>query len=269
MMQNLVRAVHSSRTPVLGRTMLEWIPSPLRERLWAGKNALVGSLAQRGFVESLHFSLERQLIQMNIENVVDVGANRGLYGRLIRRIGFRGRILSFEPVEDLYRSLCGVAAADSSWETYRYALGDVDQMAMQMNVMASDVFSSLLAPSEAGRALFRDDIEVSRIEEVQIRRADAVLPELLAPSDLRRTHVKVDTQGFDRRVLSGFGAMISQVQSLQIEVSLVALYEGADDSLAHVVELMQSGYCLTAFVPVARDKTGRILEADALFRRVT
>jgi len=50
------------------------------------------------FLHDLH--LKRMLDRHRITTVLDIGANVGGFGLLLRRIGFAGRIVSFEPVQE-------------------------------------------------------------------------------------------------------------------------------------------------------------------------
>jgi Methyltransferase FkbM domain len=47
--------------------------------------------------------------------------------------------------------------------------------------------------------------------------------------DLRRTYLKLDTQGFDLEVLRGGAQVISTLPALQTEVSFHPFYEGMPD----------------------------------------
>jgi hypothetical protein len=51
--------------------------------------------------------------------VLDVGANRGQYGTLLREAGYAGRIVSFEPVPHIAQQLEAVAAKDGNWSVHR------------------------------------------------------------------------------------------------------------------------------------------------------
>jgi len=42
--------------------------------------------------------LHRLLPSLNVNCVIDVGAHHGEFARLVRQVGYRGRIVSFEPV---------------------------------------------------------------------------------------------------------------------------------------------------------------------------
>ena len=60
-----------------------------------------------------------------IDLLFDVGANAGQYGEMSRMLGYKGKIVSFEPVTDAYQRLEQASAKDSKWTINRYALGDV------------------------------------------------------------------------------------------------------------------------------------------------
>jgi hypothetical protein len=68
-----------------------------------------------------------ELLQINC--VIDVGANQGQYGRFLRAIGYRGNIISFEPSGDDYDLLSRLAEKDPRWSTHQLALVDSDQLA--------------------------------------------------------------------------------------------------------------------------------------------
>ena len=80
-----------------------------------------------------------------VDCVLDVGANRGQYGHELRQAGYRGRLMSFEPVEHLCRELQQAAAGDATWSAHCMALGR-ETGAFDINVTRHDVFTSFRAP---------------------------------------------------------------------------------------------------------------------------
>jgi len=246
--------------------MLDNAPSSVREKLWTMKHRVIRWMASQSFVDSLHVSLQDQLRQLGITHVIDIGANRGQYGRLLRRLGFRGRIISFEPVHECYESISEVATADGNWEVHQLALGDADGVVV-INVMSDDVFSSLLQPSAVGREMFPADNRVTKSESVWLRRLGPLVSSFVQANEWARTHFKSDAQGSEPAILRGLGDSLTQLPSLQIEVSLVGIYEGQAGYQEVLRPLHELGYELTAFYPVARDSSLRIVEADVLLRR--
>jgi FkbM family methyltransferase len=63
------------------------------------------------------------LAELEIDCVLDVGANRGQFARHLRAIGYRGRIVSFEPNPDEFAILQRSFASDPAWSGYPIALG--------------------------------------------------------------------------------------------------------------------------------------------------
>ena len=64
------------------------------------------------------YSLRRIKIMRgnNINLVIDVGAHRGTYGNELRNDGYRGRIVSFEPLAGPFNELRKKVEKDSLWE---------------------------------------------------------------------------------------------------------------------------------------------------------
>ena len=72
-------------------------------------------------------SLEQHLMDLfercAINCVIDVGANVGRYGALLRNGGYRGRIVSFEPAAETFAELEKASDGDPDWQALRMALG--------------------------------------------------------------------------------------------------------------------------------------------------
>src|SRR5579862_2380847 len=59
--------------------------------------------------------------------VFDVGANTGQFGRELRQLGYRGRIVSFEPLSAAWAKLKDASNNDPMWEVSpRCAIGSED-----------------------------------------------------------------------------------------------------------------------------------------------
>src|SRR5215210_642812 len=79
----------------------------------------------------------------SIDLVFDVGANDGHFGLWLRECGYRGRIVSFEPIRAVFDLLKARADEDGDWEAHPVALGERPGKAV-INVAELSVFSSLL-----------------------------------------------------------------------------------------------------------------------------
>lgn len=170
--------------------------------------------------------LERQRISL----VVDVGANEGQYGARLRHAGYAGRIVSFEPGAEAHRAVAGRARADARWEVApRLALGSKTGRAQLKTGNRSDMNSLLRVRATTLEAFPK--LSIDSEETVEVRRLDGVLDELVAPAPEERTFLKIDTQGYEAAVLAGAEGFIARIAGLQIEMSLVPLYEGESDYL--------------------------------------
>ena len=204
------------------------------------------------------------LRQQQVDCVLDVGANRGQYGLDLRRAGYTGHIVSFEPVADVFAELQAAAAADGNWSAYPYALGREDGTTT-INVVPGTL-SSVLQPTRFGRKRYAQ-LREATTSEVPLRRLDSLLDEVL-PAGTRRPYLKLDTQGFDLEVFAGLGERASDIVAMQAEVSLLQIYEGMPDITEALEVYRGAGFDVTALYPVSRQSaTSRVLEFDCVMVR--
>jgi FkbM family methyltransferase len=209
----------------------------------------------------------RNLLQLHrIDLVLDVGANRGQFARLARRVGYAGEIVSFEPLRHNHKMLHAAAAADGHWRVLPFALGR-EPAEMDFAVHRNDSFSSLHAVNEAGVARFGDMVAVERIERVQVRTLDSVWPEL-GLGDGRRLLLKTDTQGHDLAVLAGASEVLRHTLAVATEASIQPIYTDTPLFPEVVAWLQSCGFVLSGVFPTGhRPDDLALIEVDAFFTR--
>jgi len=199
--------------------------------------------------------------------VVDVGANRGQFALLLRRLGYAGRIVSVEPGLEAFRLLEAVARADEDWRVLRVALGSEPGEA-KLQITLSDDLSSLRLPTARAHSYFPDASRVVRTEEVSVSTLALLFEELVRGVPEPRVLLKIDTQGYDLEVLKGAESVLPRVAALQIEVAFAALYSGVP-SWHEVLSWCEGrGFGLYGLFPVLRDPCGQLVEADGILVRV-
>jgi len=197
--------------------------------------------------------------------VLDVGARIGDYGRWLRQIGYRGRIVSFEPVAEHIQVLTEVAASDGRWTVQPYGLGSRSE-ARTISVTKSSDFTSLLPPRADAMALF-PGAAVDREETVEVRRLDELFATVTAGLAEPRVYLKLDTQGSDVEVLRGATGCLDRVVAGQTELSFVPLYEGQPSYLEALAELDRYGLAPAGFFVEARTADWRLIEANCVIVR--
>jgi FkbM family methyltransferase len=217
---------------------------------------------------TIHNSTEMRLAHLlreaGIDLVLDVGANAGQYATGLRLFGYVGRIVSFEPLSSAHAQL-SCAARRGGWEVApRMAIGEADGD-ISIHLAGNSVSSSILDMLPMHESAAPGSAYVSS-ETVPLRRLDGVAGDYLA--DARSVLLKIDTQGYEDRVLTGAAGILDRVAAIQIELSLVPLYAGQPlfDDMRRRIEAL--GFELYAVLPGFMDeRTGRTLQLDGFFRR--
>jgi FkbM family methyltransferase len=214
----------------------------------------------RALVQDLAECLDRHAV----DAVLDVGANRGQFRDFLRRmVGYRGLILSFEPIRACHEVLRPRVARDPRWFLYEFALGRRDQT-RTLHVAEDSRCSSFL---DATRQTHGVPLEKDHDEEVSIRSLEPMFPEIQKTHGFKRAYLKLDTQGYDLEVIHGAGRALQEFVALQIELSFLPVYEDMPDYATVLAELTSRGFDVSGFYPAARDEDGRAIEMDCMLIR--
>jgi FkbM family methyltransferase len=210
------------------------------------------------------------LSRMNIDVVLDIGAYAGTYARELREVGYRGRIISFEPVPASYERLHRAMHNDPLWSGEPFGLSDENRETL-INTHNSGDFNSLLTLREEAQVAYSVDPSRSSQIPIQLRRLDAVLPKLIEGIQSPRIFMKMDTQGHDLSVVKGASGVLNKIVGLQSELPAVEIYDGMPSMSAVLNYLASCGFVPTGFYPVNSVATSDGLrispEFDVLFRR--
>jgi FkbM family methyltransferase len=202
---------------------------------------------------------------LSIDLILDVGANNGGYGVLLRQMGYKGHIISFEPVKSCYNILKKTIGNDKKWIAHNYALGAEDQV-LAINVPKSNDFASFLDVSHGAKKIWANDFSTMTRERVQVKALDHVFKDLVR--DLgrqRQIFLKMDTQGFDLEVFKGAKQTIQKTVGIQSEISVMPIYENMPDYIESLSCYRENGFELTGLYPVSRNmQTLLVVEFDAV-----
>lgn len=206
-------------------------------------------------------SIVRNLEDSNVSNVIDVGANVGQFGLDIRRHGFKGQIVSYEPVNETFGLLTQTTRRHQPWKAIQLGLGAAESE-RTINISGNDgLSSSLLEMGSLHLENFPDSATVSR-QNISISTIDNQLVVLgLRPQEIM---LKLDVQGFEAEVLKGASQSISKIPLCYLEVSITPLYEGEVLLLPILIELSKFGHEVIDVFRGIKAKDGRLLQLDIL-----
>lgn len=209
--------------------------------------------------------LAKLLETHNIDIVLDVGSNHGQYASHLRSIGYKGRIVCFEPLSEAFRLLSEYAGKDGKIIIApRMALGD-HAGTVSINIAANSESSSLLLVSET-HLKAEPLVKPIGTEMVPLNRLDDVVSGYLA--DTNSIFLKIDVQGYEMSVLRGAGELLQKAKGVQLELSLEPLYVG-EPLYREMIEVVESfGFELYDINPCFSDNlTGKTYQLDAIFFR--
>lgn len=208
---------------------------------------------------------QRLFETLGTDLVLDVGANAGQYGVEIRRGGYAGRIVSFEPASETFARLREATRSDPLWMARQLALGAAPGTAT-LNVAGNEGKSSSFLEQRDVSFGTTATMRYIGAETVEVSTLETVAPDVASEND--RIVLKVDVQGLELEVLEGAGSFLDRVQAIETELSLYPMYEDQPDWRRLCDRIEELGFVFFAVDPGYSDpKSGRLVEMDGLFVR--
>jgi FkbM family methyltransferase len=209
------------------------------------------------------YHLVKSLNNFEIDIVFDVGANVGQFAKGIRQAGYKGNIVSFEPLSQAYTELLSNAKNDSNWIiNSRCALGDRAGESV-INISGNSVSSSILEMMASHVDAANKSIYIDQ-ETVPVQTLDSLVNNYV--SNDKKFFLKLDTQGYEWQVLNGASHTLSLVDGILLEVSLVELYKGQRLWKEIIERLERCGFTIWSIDRMFSDpKNGRTLQCDIVF----
>jgi FkbM family methyltransferase len=203
---------------------------------------------------------------MNANIVFDIGANTGQFASELRSHGYKGKIVSIEPLSSARKLLLQSAIDDKQWDVYDQVVVGDHEGKIEINIAGNSVSSSVLPILDTHTSAEQGSSYIGK-ETVVITTLDTIVSHYIV-SDIS-IFVKIDTQGFEWQVLEGARETLKLANGVLCELSLVPLYEGQKLWREIIDRLEGEGFTLWAIQKgFTHPQNGRTLQIDAIFLRL-
>lgn len=213
--------------------------------------------------------LAKILQHYKIDCVIDVGANTGQYRNLLRsEISYTGTIISIEPDPDNAQKLRQAAESlqDKKWKIYEFALGD-EESVMKLNIMAERVFNSFLEPDNSATDKFAHQNSIVRTIDVDVHTLNKIIPEIQKEHSVSNIFLKLDTQGYDLKILKGANSVLDKIVGIQTELSFMPIYKNSASATDSLSMLKSLGYEVSGIYPIDEERFLYAVEFDCISLR--
>jgi FkbM family methyltransferase len=153
---------------------------------------------------------------------------------------------------------------NNKWSTVNIALGDFDGESF-INVSDNSVSSSLLnmLPKHLNSAPSSKYISK---EKIVVNKLDTIYNDYC--SDNENIYLKIDTQGFEKQILDGALNSLKNIKGVQLELSIIPLYEVTHSYSEIITFLNDLGFELYSIESGFSDiNSGQLLQIDGIFYR--
>jgi FkbM family methyltransferase len=196
----------------------------------------------------------------DFKDIIDIGANEGLFAQKILTLFPNAKVHCFEPINSVFEQLKANLSSKVNVRCYNYGLGESEK-SVEIFKNEYSPSSSLLPMLDLHKENFEFAVDVVP-DKIEVRTLDSFF---LTPFS-KPLLVKIDVQGYEMFVLKGGNNVILQTDVIIIETTFRPLYE--DQPLFHDIYqyLIDRGFVYAGNVEqLTSPKDNSILQADAVF----
>ncbi|MGZ6555150.1 MAG: FkbM family methyltransferase, partial [Bacteroidia bacterium] len=178
--------------------------------------------------------------------------------------GYKNKIVSFEPLSSVHSIIEKESKKYTNWTVAKRCAIGAKKEEIEINISANSVSSTLLNMLDS-HIEGAPESKIIGKEKVQVYPLDEIGLDYTA--NAKNIFLKIDVQGFEQEVLKGAQLMIDKAKGIEMEISLIPLYENQNWLLPQVLEYMTAkGFVMTSIVPAFTDnKTGKVLQCNGIF----
>jgi len=200
---------------------------------------------------------------LNLDVLIDAGANKGQFSLLAKELKSDLIIFAFEPLKPVIEIFEKVLKPFSSVTLFPYALGEsVEEKSFHVS---KEMDSSSLLPITALQNNYFPGTSESYVETVKVNRLDNIISE----ADLSGVSMlKIDVQGYELGVLKGAERILDFVDYIYVECSYVEFYEGQPLVSEVLSYLFDKNYLLTGIFNTTYSKENKPLQSDYLLKKI-
>ncbi|MBD2353379.1 FkbM family methyltransferase [Tolypothrix sp. FACHB-123] len=228
------------------------------------ENPQLFGLRQRGGLPNTFLQLNQPwLHSLNINTVIDIGANTGQFALTINKILSKAKIYSFEPLPECFEKLQTLMSNCKNFTGFNVALGDEPgNLTFEKNAFTPS--SSFLKMTDLHKTVYPHTKNTNYIN-VKVETLDHIINSLEIGDNIL---IKLDVQGYEYKVIRGAENTIMRCKLLIIETSFEPLYEGQPLFNDLYNELIKYGFVYAGAIEQNYNpQNGKILQADSIFIR--
>ena len=205
-----------------------------------------------------HISLLKSL--KRVDQVIDIGANRGQFGLAALSLFPHAKYICFEPIKAAYKVLKEVLIFNKDISFHNFAVGN-SHNDIEINISKSEDSSSLLEITDLQNEIFPGTKKKST-QKVKL----AKLTDFVSCNELNTySLMKIDVQGFELEVLKSAQEILNKIQYIYVECSFKELYKNQAmfDDVYNL--LIDNNFKLSGVYNLTNDKKGVSIQADFFF----
>jgi len=205
------------------------------------------------------------LRDFDIKTIIDVGANRGQFARMLLNVFPEAHIYCFEPLPELFRQLSRWSEEQRNGKVtvYNLALGNKEGFLRMFRHIEHNSSSSFLKTTKLCESLYPFSQKQDSIT-VKLTTLDNWLKSLPSPP-MPKILLKVDVQGYEDKVVQGGRETFSKAEACILEVSLDKLYEDQATFRDISLLLYDLGYHYVGNLDQSYADDGHVIFIDAVF----